>query len=204
MASLVPDLDNREVPIRAEDRDGPGRQIEQPARSSRQVEPSRGEDPEHVPVTEQQRVAGNVRCRAPRQDPIGPVADLIHRLAPGPWSVPDAPARVFAHDVHRRPTFERPVVPLPEVAVDDRDDAESGQPGGVHGPGERAGQDERELLAGEAPTESLRLGPTNIVERQIRPTRVAQLARPLGFAVTGKPDSSLGEAHAVAMVWRWR
>ena len=195
MTGLVPGLDHPELPVRAEDRDGPGRQVEHPSRSTRQPEPARGEDAEHVPVTEQECVARNVSCGAPLQDPIGPGADLFDRLAPGPWSAPDGPARVITDDVHRRPTLERPVVPLAEVRVGNRDGAEAGQSCRGHRPRKRAGQNEREPLAGEPPTESLRLCPTDMVEGQIRPTGMAELARPLGLAVSGKPDSSVGVRH---------
>ena len=135
----------------------------------------------------EQHVAIDARVQTTLDDPVGPHADLLDRLAPRHGPVQIAPVGDLRADVGRRPTLELAVIPLAEVRIDERV-GEPRQSGGLRGSRARAREDERERVAGEPAGERLGLSPPDVGQRDVAAPGMAPGRRPLGLAVADEPD----------------
>ena len=120
-------------------------------------------------------------------DPVGSLAHLLERLPVRPRPPPDRPVREVAADLVRGPTLQRAIVPLHQIVVGYGDVTEAGDPGGLCGTRQRAGQDQAEAMTSQAAAEVARLLAPVLGQGDVRPTRVAPESCPFGLAVADEP-----------------
>ncbi len=171
------------VPEHADRRRGQG----QPDALGRlEVEPAGGDDPQDVPVGEDDRVAvdlGELGDHA-----VGAGADLRGRLAARRAVGPQRPVGDLLADVGARAALVVAVVPLLEVVAELRAVAEAGQLAGLAGAGQRAGQDAGEVAVRERLAQRAGLVAAVVDQREVGVAGVLARAAPLRRTVADEDD----------------
>ena len=132
---------------------------------------------------------GRSRARAIMRSARAPTCSIVSPPTMGCVHT-DQPGIILA-DVAGAAALVDPVVPLQQVVTHDGVFADAGQVGGVPGPAQRADVDDGILdarHAGDDRTQLDGLAATCLVERDVRPSRVAPLEAPLRLAVTDEGD----------------
>src|SRR2546423_4757707 len=191
---LVPAPDYRVAMLFPQQAEGCRLQRIVPAAFGWLVEPARGQHPQHVSVGKNQHVALDTADLG--DDAIDSAADIRGRFAAGSTVAPERPIRVGPGNLFGGETFVAAVVPLLQFRPYLGLRPVTRQRAGIAGALQRAGQYHGELPGIELGAQRLRLSAPVIGEWNIRLTRMAAIAAPLGVPVAHQHHDLLGHPRS--------
>jgi len=162
----------------------------------RLAQPARGEHAQHVAVGEDQDVA--LRGADLGDHPVDSAADIRGLLTAGASVAPERPAGTDLRDLFGRHPFIAAVVPLHQLRSWLRVRAITGQPAGLGGSLEGAGQHQRELPALQLRAQGLRLPAPLLGEGNVGFAGVPTVKTPLCLTVPQEDRLGLCQAAASA------
>lgn len=194
----IPPFDHRAFPLPTEH--GPPRRVEQKMSAADRIhaDPARSEDPQQVGVGHQHH--GTSDRFGPFDHLVGPQPDVLDGFTacsqhPDPV-IPDVPTRDLLSDLHGGPSVGGAVVPFDEIGVHSVD-GQTGQPGGLLRPLQRADPHHRRLSDGERAGELPCLVFAASVERHVGSAGVQTFPCPIGFTVSDQEERGGGHEPAV-------
>src|SRR5262249_18448522 len=166
VARVIPKTDRglARVVLVAERPETGGIEYEIASRRGREPEPARAEDSQDVAAREGEHVA--VGGAGAGDDAVRARRDLVRRLAARTAVAEQVPVGPLGVDLDGAAALVGAVVPLEEVRLALGDGAEAGELAGAGGALERARQDPREAVAGQARRHELGVGLAVRGERQ--------------------------------------